>query len=802
MNDNMTQQRKIEILAPAGSYESFLAAVHAGADAVYAGGPRFGARAFAENFTGETLLQAIDYAHLHGRRFYLTVNTLFKDSEICDLYDYLYPLYLQGLDAVIVQDAGAVQLIRDCFPLLPIHASTQMTITGAGGAAFMKAQGITRVVPARELSLSEVQQIAEETGLEVECFVHGALCYCYSGQCLLSSLIGGRSGNRGQCAQPCRLPYTFEGKKAYLLSMKDICTLDLIPELVQAGICSFKIEGRMKKPEYVAGVTAMYRKYTDLYLKNGRSQYKVEARDREMLMDLYNRGGFHDGYYHKHNGKEMLSLNRPNHAGVPAFQVLSQKGRDILGQALTELNKGDILEFTDQKENYTFGKSIKKGAQAAIIGPKGTFWPKGTIFYRTRNQLLLDQLSRPENFTDSKVKISGRLKLTVSRPAELTVSSKSGIITENGGIVSVTVFTDEKVQEAIKQPLEKERIQKQLMKTGNTEFVFDALDIQIQGDVFLSMPGLNELRRQALEQLKKQICQKAHRCPVKKADSNPGTMGSDFGIPPAAPECPKLFALTETPEQLRAVLSFPNVKRIYAESSSWRELSRQKALLENACSHGIEIYLVMPHIFRQEAKDLFEENYEEIMSLARNGVLIRNYESYQFLKAHGFDKSIRLDHNLYVFNQFGKKFWNRNGISGFTAPVELNRKELGKLGIQSAEMIIYGRIPVMISAQCITKTCSECQKTPKVHLLEDRYHKKFPVKNQCAFCYNVIYNSAPLNLFDQKAELEELKPDGYRIQFSIENGQETADILRKWTNGGNDFSDTDFTRGHFKRGIT
>ena len=252
---NKNQDRKIEILAPAGSYESFHAAIVAGADAVYAGGPKFGARAFAENFTEDQLLNAIDYAHLHQRKFYLTVNTLLKDYEIEQLPEYLEPLYQRGLDAVIVQDMGVLNVVRQYFPDMDIHASTQMTVTGVNGAQFLKENGAVRVVPAREISLEEVRNIKSVTGMEMECFVHGALCYCYSGQCLLSSLIGGRSGNRGQCAQPCRLPYTVDGEKGYLLSLKDICTLDIIPDLIEAGIDSFKIEGRMKRREYVGGVT-------------------------------------------------------------------------------------------------------------------------------------------------------------------------------------------------------------------------------------------------------------------------------------------------------------------------------------------------------------------------------------------------------------------------------------------------------------------------------------------------------------------------------------------------------------------
>ena len=311
-------KRKIEILSPAGSYESMKAAIAAGADAVYIGGSRFGARAYADNLTEEQLLEAIDYVHLHGRKIYLTVNTLLKEKELREsFYEYLRPYYERGLDAVIVQDIGVLQFVKEHFPDLPIHASTQMTITNALGARFLEEQGVERVVTARELQLEEIKNIREKTDVEIESFVHGALCYCYSGQCLYSSMLGGRSGNRGQCAQPCRLPYKVNGSKesSYVLSLKDICTLEYIPELVEAGIDSFKIEGRMKKPEYVALVTAMYRKYTDQYLEHGEKTFCIDPKDRQMLMDLYNRGGSHGGYYHTRNGRRDAVLGQTKPCG-------------------------------------------------------------------------------------------------------------------------------------------------------------------------------------------------------------------------------------------------------------------------------------------------------------------------------------------------------------------------------------------------------------------------------------------------------------------------------------------------------
>ena len=312
--------RVVEILAPAGSMECLQAAIAAGADAVYLGGTRFGARAYAQNLSEEDMVQAIEYVHIHRRKIYMTVNTLLKDREMEELYAYLLPYYRAGLDGVIVQDIGVVKYIREHFPKMPVHASTQMTITNTLGADHLKQYGITRVVPARELSLGEIRDMKRQTGLEMECFVHGALCYCYSGQCLLSSMIGGRSGNRGQCAQPCRLPYQIDGKKpADLMSLKDLCTIDILPELIDAGVDSFKIEGRMKQPEYVYTVVKMYRKYADHYLKlqkegKDRSAYRVSEADKRELLAAYQRRGYCEGYYHQHNGRDMISLKRPKNA--------------------------------------------------------------------------------------------------------------------------------------------------------------------------------------------------------------------------------------------------------------------------------------------------------------------------------------------------------------------------------------------------------------------------------------------------------------------------------------------------------
>ena len=366
-----------EVLAPAGSFQTFKAVIEAGADAVYVGGSSFGARAYADNFTEEELLEAIDYAHLRGKKVYLTVNTLLKNKEINDdLYDYLLPFYLKGLDAVLVQDFGALSYIHKAFPDLPIHTSTQMTVTGIEGVRLLQSYGVTRVVMARETSLAEMKKIHEATGMELEAFVHGALCYCYSGQCLFSSLLGGRSGNRGRCAQPCRLAYTVMDenhkellKDSYILSMKDMCGIRDINELKEAGIYSLKIEGRMKRPEYAAGVVSFYRKYVD-------SLKPVSDSDYNKLKSLGNRCGFTDKYYFDHNAKDMITYEKPNFAvededfvsRISARYVDTETRLPIKG--ICVLNEGNNSFLTVECKNYVYtatGQTVDKAQKKPLI---------------------------------------------------------------------------------------------------------------------------------------------------------------------------------------------------------------------------------------------------------------------------------------------------------------------------------------------------------------------------------------------------------------------------------------------------
>lgn len=354
------RNKDFELLAPAGSLEILKGVIESGADAVYVGGSMFGARAYANNFTEEELLEAIDFAHLRGVKVYLTVNTLIKNSEFSKLYDYLLPYYKRGLDAVIVQDIGVVKAIHEYFPSMEIHTSTQMTVTGADGVRFLSQFGVTRVVMAREVSLAEMKRIHEETGMELEAFVHGALCYSYSGQCLFSSILGGRSGNRGRCAQPCRLPYTVEGKKdEYILSLKDMCGIKALDKLHDAGVYSLKIEGRMKQLEYACGVVKYYRSYID-------SMKPVSDADYDRIKALGNRCGFTDRYYFDHNGSDMVTYVKPNFVSNAAEPSPEKRRLSIEGELV--LREGEPGSLTVKRGDVTYKASIEP-VSAALKAP-------------------------------------------------------------------------------------------------------------------------------------------------------------------------------------------------------------------------------------------------------------------------------------------------------------------------------------------------------------------------------------------------------------------------------------------------
>lgn len=733
-----------ELLAPAGSYDSLKAAVGAGADAVYLGGARFGARAYADNFSEEELCHAIGYAHLHGCDLYLTVNTLLKDQELEELGSYLKPYYESGLDGVIVQDLGVMSYIQEYFPGLPIHASTQMTILGAGGAAFLKDLGASRIVTARELSLEEIKEIHETVDIEIESFIHGALCYCYSGQCLFSSMLGGRSGNRGRCAQPCRLPYQVkaEGKilnqreETYLLSPKDMCTIELLPQLLEAGVCSLKIEGRMKRPEYTAGVVRIYRKYLDHCLEYGKEGYQIEKKDMEELKRLYNRGGFSRGYYQVRNGRELMSLTRPGH---------------FAGRELKEKQAYEAL-LTTLKKEY-----VEK---------------------------------------EKKEKIKGIFHISTEFPTEFVVTCKGKTITVQG----------EPAQIPKSRPMEGEAILKQLQKTGESPFVFEELKLEGDTGVFLPVRQLNLMRREALAGLEEALVNDARRKEVPDIFKNtPEGLIERQKMKRENNWKPILHVQIERQEDLKEVLAFPEVSMI--SISSGQVVFEELKDYTKAChKEKKSCALVLPAIFRRSEQKYFTERISLVREAGLDAVIVKNLEELAFLKETDLKIPVILDHNLYTFNQRSHTFWKQRGILYDTLPLELNERELILRGCRDSEMLVYGHLPLMITAGCLHKTMNRCQKKRECWSLMDRYKKEFPVVNECRWCYNVIYNCEPLSLLGNRKEVEHISPKSIRISFTVENPIRIREVLQQYVevffyHREENRLEGAFTRGHLKRGV-
>lgn len=832
-----------EVLAPAGTYECFRAAINAGADAVYLGGSMFGARAFAGNFEEAELIKAIRTAHLYGRKVYLTVNTLLRNDELEKLVQYVKPYYEEGLDAVIVQDYGVFAVLREAFPGLDLHASTQMTITGKYGAQLLKDMGAARVVPARELSAKEIRDIYDNVDVEIESFVHGALCYCYSGQCLLSSMIGGRSGNRGRCAQPCRLTYSANGiSEKYLLSPKDMCTIEAVPDILDAGVYSLKIEGRMKSPEYVAGVSYAYRKYVDMYLEKGRDGYRVEERDIRQLMDLYNRGGFCKGYYYAQNDKSMMTFDRPNHQGIVIGNI--KNGELVLSQ---EVNPGDVLEFPDGSE-YTTPTGKKSGRLAL---PKGVLKnPKnGAAVYRTRNNELLGQLRA--GYIDNDIKIPVRMEIFLK-------SGERACLKLLSGDKELVVYGDV-LEPSDKRPAVREDVVKQLKKLGGTVFSSDEGSIvtDIQGSPFVPVRLLNDLRRNALEELESMLLsgykrnheymkvqapitagvleadaaqENAGVQEVVDAQENVGTQENTAAQSNAACEA----GLTErrdysegqhditvqvmNKEQLEAVLrtAHNNVSRIYisTELSGIDGAIMMKGMVDeynagiSANNRKIEVYMAMPYIFRDMAVTLFERKLEDVKAAGFDGMLIRSPEELGYIRKKGlyelYAGRVVADYDVYTYNKAAFDEYIRLGIHDFTLSEELNAGQLRGLcrSVQDRntylEKLVYGYLPLMVTAGCTLKYTSKdkpCGR-PGVYYLTDRKGKQLAALNSCSYCYNLIYNSVPEYLLDKTDEIRNMGVDALRLSFSIEGADEVENIMKM-----NADSVKAYTRGHYNRGV-
>ncbi len=670
--------KKIELLAPAGSPEAIISAVQSGADAIYLGLLKFSARDGAKNIDISELKKWVDYCHLRNTQVFLAANTLIKDMEAEEFIDYVGKAAACGIDAVIVQDMGMAHLIKKHIPSLPLHASTQMTVYSKDGVKYLEENGFKRVVLSRELTKKELIEIRKSTDIELEMFVHGALCFSYSGQCLMSSIIGRRSGNRGMCAQPCRLSYDIlkDGKavkSGYLLSPKDLALIDKINEIKEIGIDSLKIEGRLKGGEYVATAVSVYKK--------ALLGEKITKDDKEALLSVFNRSGFTEGWYS--GAKDFMSGDSPSN-------VASGK------------TSSEFLKFTRENANFR------------------------------------------------KIDVDIYAELKKGEPLNLTLIDEDGY--------SATVSGDMKAEDAINKPLDKERLLNQLSKLGDSIFAVRNSEIIIDDGIVLPVSEINEVRRRAVSLLEKE---RLYRDEVKisayKREKTEKNIKRSY-----------ISAVCHTKEQAEAASSL-GVSKIVAS----------KEILDKLKTDSKKIMLLNPMSEN--------ENPDGYPVMAMN---LGHLEKYKDLELHGgFRLNITNSESVGAFR-----------LSSYTLSPELNLKDISDMDLKgNAEVIAYGRLPLMLLRACPMKMNRVCRGEGGYYL-KDRQGEIFPIKCSKG-CVSEVLNSKPIYMADKLSEIESTGVSGLELWFYDESFDETLDIIRKYQGVGNSEPPGEFTRGHFYRGF-
>lgn len=808
----MSVMNKPELLSPAGSMESLKAAVNNGCDAVYFGGKQFSARQYAGNFSLEELEKACDYCHLRGVKVYVTVNTLYKDEELKDFLVYIKHLYEMGVDALIMQDAGAAKLVKESFPDFPLHASTQMTCNSLADVKYWESQGFDKIVLSRELSIEEIKHITENVDAEIETFVHGALCVCYSGQCIMSSILGGRSGNRGRCAQTCRLPYTlYKGydniEEGYLLSPKDVMTVNILPQLIEAGIASLKIEGRMKSPEYVAGVTGIYRKYIDKYFEDSE-HYEVDPADVKALQQLFNRGGFTDGYYTSFAGRNMMSIERPKPWGLKVGIVdkYLPKHKKVTIRTREPLVPGDGLEVWTQTEPHV-GTNVSKHSKAGeviTITMEGDI-NKNDVVYRTFGKALNDELKKTYEKDSRKLPIYGMLRAKEGEPLSLQLWDNGGNSVFASGAV---------VEPAGSSPMLPMKLKEQASKMGATPFVLEDLQTDIDKYIYVNVSEVNRVRREACEALEAAIIKKSKRkakgdVVLEKAEKKPFLLRK------------KLTALVMNLGQLDAVLQARGICRVYYECGADFEKNLEK-IAEKCHKIGVTLYAALPRVAREWNAEKEQPMIDRLIESEIDGFLVRSAGQFDQVKNSG--KKIVVDYNLNAMNRKTVEYWKEQGADNVCLSVEANLQEINQMGDKDCEMVVYGYLPLMKTQQCPIgnyaggkdghKYCTE-RNNEDLYFLRDRKGVKFPLMTDCERCVCTILNGKPLFTLKFYDEILESTTGLVRLDFIKEGpgrteriakayGEMTADVERMSPATRNllgEMSEKGNTKGHFFRGV-
>ena len=776
---------KVELLAPAGSMESLYAAVNNGADAVYLGGSKFSARAYASNFNNEKMQEAVQYCHAYNVKIYVTMNTLLKEKELKEAIKYVGYLYEIGVDALIVQDLGLVKLIRERYPEFEIHASTQMTVHNGEGAIYFKDKGFTRIVLSRELSLEEIEYISKELNIETEMFIHGALCVAYSGKCLMSSMIGGRSGNRGRCAQPCRKEYILESenngkKRGYLLSPKDMCTIDNIEDIIKSNAYSLKIEGRMKRPEYVAGVVQNYRAAIDRVLHNSVYDNK---KGKKVLLQLFNREGFSNAYLKKNTGRDMMSYNFPKNTGVEVGKVT--EGNKVLLSSSVAV--GDGIRYRDK--GFTINKIIIKGNEVkkasaneeVVLYPKD--YKKGDILYRTSSKELFDTLDETIKPYKRKIPISVEVEFAVGKPIRLMAKYNKECYYVEGDIVEV----------AEKKPLDRERIIDNLKKSGEYSYKIDEVYFKEFQDGFIRISSINTIRRELFELISKKNLSKYRKRPMERKKEEcklKHSISHEY-----------IYTCTSN-EQLQTLLK-RNIKvlgiDLFNKSKDAIDINNINVL------DDVKIYLLLPEIIKKEFDyicKIIDKNIDKIKGIITDnaGIINRYKDSLDIIG----------DYKLNIFNSEAVKFY-REDLNNVTISMELTRNEIKEAladKISGISCVIYGKSELMVSEYCpigssfggknTTRECNKACMQDQYYLIDEK-KARFKVMTD-KFCRSHIFNSYATNLISEIDELKKIGIDTFRVDFKDESSKEVDNVL-DMIEGKATINSEKYTKGHYKRGV-
>jgi putative protease len=750
---------KVELLAPVGDWNCLKAAVQNGADAVYFGVEQFNARMYAANFNVEDMKQVIDYCKLRNVKTNLTLNTLLENCEFDNAVDLAKEAYKAGVDAIIVQDLGLAKYLIDNIPGLPIHASTQMTVHNLQGVLKLEKLGFDRVVLSRELSCEEIEYICKNCKVEIETFIHGALCICYSGQCLFSSVVGGRSGNRGKCAGPCRLPYelisenaeTHERKsidKGYLLSTKDLCGIAYLPRLIQAGVKCFKIEGRMKSPEYVATVTRIYRKYIDMVLNN--DDFIIDEKDINDLMQVFNRGGFSDGHLDSKHNRNLIFPEKPSNMGIYLGTIRkynSNKGHITL-QLEEDLELGDSISVSNEASKYLVSelmiknvnqKKVSANTEVTIGRMKGNI-KVGDKVYRISSKALSDFAKASyDNCENKKIPLNCTVTIKKNTPISMEISTnKNTCYNELYSSIYVKEISNMIPIDALKTPISVERVVKQISKTTNTPFSFENITVLLDDGLYVpSISTLNELRRTALEKVEQEILSRAKRTLLDLSKKSKESITYTPNV--KNPEISVLFRQLDLDFDYTK-LDKEKITNIYVSLELF--ISKKYSKIISYFSDNYNLYIYVPSIIKTNYKNIALSTIEQaVMIYNIKGFIVSNIGDFELLKKYSKDYEFIGNYTLNVFNNNTMEEYRKLGLSRITLSRELNQeliKEMLANANLNTEMIVYGNLPLMASSYCFLGKTNKCYPNCGTNC---KKNNKYYLKDRLGFNFRVVPNS-------------------------------------------------------------